>query len=139
MKRWLKIAGLVVGVLVLAAVAAAAWFLTRPPAPAKIYAPGPTGQRVTDGGLLANYFPAAGTGRRPGILLLGGSEGGLARDLLRQAVLLQRDGYNVLHLPYHNAPGKPATLTNEPVAKCAGSVPARMTAGVAFMRSLRRV
>ena len=115
MKRWVKFAAIAVGVLLLLAAAAAAWFLTRPPAPAKIYDPGPTGQRVTDDGLFANYFPAAGTGRRPGILLLGGSEGGLARDLLLQAVLLQREGYNVLHVAYHNAPGKPASLSNVPL------------------------
>lgn len=115
MKRWLKIVALAVGVLLLLTAAAAAWFLTRPPAPAKIYDPRPAGRRVTDGSLFANYFPAAETGRKPGILLLGGSEGGLERDLLRQAVLLQRDGYNVLHVAYHNAPGKPATLTNVPL------------------------
>lgn len=115
MKRIFKIIALIVTTLLLLAAAAAAWFITRPPAPAKIYAPGPTGQRVLEGGLFANYFPAAGTGRKPGILLLGGSAGGLARDLLRQAVLLQREGYNVLHVAYHNAPGKPATLTNVPL------------------------
>ena len=65
--------------------------------------------------MFANYFPAEGGGRRPGILLLGGSEGGLARDLLRQAVLLQRAGYNVLHVAYHNAPAKSATLTTVPL------------------------
>lgn len=115
MKRWIKIVVIAIGVLLLLAAAAAGWFLTRPPKPAKIYDPGLTGQRVTNAGLFANYFAAAGTGRKPGILLLGGSEGGLARDLLRQAVLLQRDGYNVLHVAYHNAPGKPATLTNIPL------------------------
>lgn len=115
MKRWIKIVAITVGVLLLLAAAAAAWFMTRPPAPAKIVDPGSTGQRITERGLFANYFPATGGGRKPGILLLGGSEGGLARDLLRQAVLLQGGGYNVLHLGYHNAPGKPAHLSNVPL------------------------
>ena len=110
--KWVAVA---VGVLVLLAACAAAWFMSRPPPPAKVYEPGPSGRRVTDAGLFANYFPAVGNGRRPGILLLGGSEGGLARDLLRQASLLQREGFNVLHVAYHSAPGKPATLTNVPL------------------------
>jgi hypothetical protein len=77
--------------------------------------PSPIGQRIDKEGLLANYFPAAGPGRKPAILLLGGSEGGLALDLYRQAALLQQQGYNVLHVAYHNAPGKPATLTDVPL------------------------
>lgn len=115
MKRWIKIVAMAVGFVLLLATATAAWFMTRPPAPARIVAPGPTGQRITESGLFANYFPAAVGGRRPGILLLGGSEGGLERDLLRQAVLLQRGGYNVLHVAYHNAPGKPGHLSNVPL------------------------
>lgn len=115
MKRWIKIMAITVGVLLVLAVGTAAWFMTRPPAPAKIVGPGSTGRRIAERGLFANYFPASGGGKRPGILLLGGSEGGLARDLLRQAVLLQEGGYNVLHLAYHNAPGKPGHLTNVPL------------------------
>lgn len=114
-KRILKWTAIVVLALLAFAACAAVWFMSRPPPQAKIYDPGAIGRRVTDNGMLANYFPATGNGRKPGILLLGGSEGGLARDLLRQAVLLQREGFNVLHLAYHNAPGKPATLTNVPL------------------------
>jgi dienelactone hydrolase len=113
MKRVFKIIALVVAVLLLVAVIAFAWFATRPPKPAKMIDPAPAGQRIEADGIIGNYFPAAGYG--PGILLLGGSEGGLARDLYRQAVLLQRAGYHVLHLAYHNAPGKPANLTNVPL------------------------
>lgn len=115
MKRFLKYTAIVVGCLLLVAMAAGAWFATRPPKPAKLFDPRPAGRRVDESGLFANYFPAAGSGRKPGILLLGGSEGGLARDLLRQAVLLQRAGYNVLHVAYHNAPGQPAQLKNVPI------------------------
>lgn len=115
MKRVLKTLAVVIAVVLVLGIAAVAWFATRPPKPAKMIDPAPIGQRISENGLLANYFPAAGAGRKPAILLLGGSEGGLARDLLRQAELLQRQGYNVLHLSYHNAPGKPATLTNVPL------------------------
>lgn len=115
MKRAFKIIGLTVAVLLLLGLAAVVWFATRPPKPAKMIDPSPIGQRIDKDGLLANYFPAAGPGRKPAILLLGGSEGGLALDLYRQAALLQREGYNVLHIAYHNAPGKPATLTSVPL------------------------
>ena len=115
MKRWLKIAAITASALLLLGFVSAAWFLTRTPPPAKIYAAGSTGERITEDDLFANYFPAPGTGKKPGILLLGGSEGGLARNLLLQAKLLQQEGYNVLHLAYHNAPGKPAHLANVPL------------------------
>jgi uncharacterized protein len=70
---------------------------------------------VTEAKMFANYFPVQGSGRRPAILLIGGSEGGLARDLIRQAVLLQRAGYNVLHVAYHNAPGRNPQLADVPL------------------------
>lgn len=115
MKRAVKIVALVIAVVLVLGLCAAAWFATRPPKPAKLVAPGTTGQRIDENGIFANYFPNPGRARKPGILLLGGSEGGLARDLLRQAELLQRGGYNVLHLAYHNAPGKPANLSDVPL------------------------
>lgn len=115
MKRVVKIVAMVIAVVVVLGVCAVAWFATRPPKPAMLIAPGVTGQRVDKNGIFANYFPSHVPGRKPGILLLGGSEGGLARDLLRQAELLQRGGYNVLHLAYHNAPGKPVNLSEVPL------------------------
>ena len=115
MKRIAKIIGLGLLVLLLIGSGLAAWAMTRPPKPAVLVDPRPDGRRVTDKTLFANYFPAAGPDRKPGILLLGGSEGGLARDLTRQATLLQRAGFNVLHLAYHNAPGQPADLKNVPL------------------------
>ena len=65
--------------------------------------------------MFANYYPAAGTGRHPAILLLGGSEGGLGRDMRALALLLQAEGYSTLQLAYHNAPGKSAKLRNIPL------------------------
>jgi uncharacterized protein len=115
MKRVLNITAAIIGVLILLAAGGALWFATRLPKPAKIYNPEPSGRRVTEAKMFANYFPAPGPRRRPGILLLGGSEGGLARDLIRQAVLLQRAGYTVLHDAYHNAPGRNPQLADVPL------------------------
>jgi len=92
-----------------------AWTLTASPLPAKLVDPGPTGKRIEAGGLFANYFPAAGKGPHPAVLLLGGSEGGLAKDVQAEALLLQAQGFSTLHLAYHNAPGKSAKLVNIPL------------------------
>lgn len=115
MKRVLKIVAIVIGIFIMLGVGGAIWVATRPPKPAKIYNPAPDGRRITAANMFANYFPAPGQGHRPGILLIGGSEGGLARDLLRQALLLQRAGYNVLHVAYHNAPGRKPQLADVPL------------------------
>ncbi|MBJ7501903.1 MAG: hypothetical protein JHC57_19265 [Sphingopyxis sp.] len=115
MKRRWKIALGVLGALVVVGGGGFAYMLTRPPPPAKIADAGPTGQRIAGGGIFANYYPASGTGPHPAILLLGGSEGGLASDVRAQALLLQAEGFGVLQLAYHNAPGKPAKLKNIPI------------------------
>lgn len=115
MKRRWKIAWGALGALAVIGGGGFAYMLTRPPPPAKIVDAGPTGQRIAGSGIFANYFPAAGTGRHPAILLLGGSEGGLGRDMRALALLLQAEGYSTLQLAYHNAPGKSAKLTNIPL------------------------
>lgn len=115
MKRKWKITLGILGTLVVLGGGGMAWMIAQPPAPAKIVEAGPTGQRIEAKGIFANYYPAAGAGPHPAILLLGGSEGGLAKDIRAQALLLQAGGYSVLQLAYHNAPGKPAKLKNIPI------------------------
>lgn len=115
MKRKWKIALGTVGALVLIGAGGMAWMITQPPAPAKIVEAGPTGQRIDKNGIFANYFPAKGDGPHPAILLLGGSEGGLGKDMRALALLLQAEGYSTLQLAYHNAPGKSAKLKNIPL------------------------
>jgi dienelactone hydrolase len=67
---------------------------------------------VRDGGLVGVlYHPQAG-GRRPGVLMLGGSEGGLHED---DAALLAAHGYAVLALAYYGLPGLSPTLRDVPV------------------------
>lgn len=115
MKRVRKILLWIVAILLLLAAAGFGWMLVMPPKPAAITEAGPTGRRVTDGGMFANYFPAAGAGKKPAILLLGGSEGGLAKEVRGEALLLQQAGYNVLQLGYFNLPEKPGYLANIPL------------------------
>lgn len=113
-RLWVRRLLIALASILVLTVGAAAWFLTRPPKPAVLIDPAPAGVRVTAPGLLGNFYPASAIGR-PVILLLGGSEGGLARDPARQAEALQGAGFNVMHLAYHNAPGKPASLSRVPL------------------------
>lgn len=115
MKRKWKITLGLLGALVVVGAGGAAWMIVQPPKPARIVDAGPTGQRVANNGILANYFPAQGSGPSPAILLLGGSEGGLGKDMHALALLLQAQGYHTLQLAYHNAPGKSAKLKNIPL------------------------
>lgn len=68
-------------------------------------------------GLVGVLFlpPRAGDARRPGVLVLGGSEGGMREDT---AALLASHGYAALALAYFAAPGLPAKLENIPLEYC---------------------
>lgn len=83
--------------------------------PARLVDPGPTAVRVEHDGLLGNYYPAAASKPQPGILLLGGSEGGLGSAGSLKARSLQLAGYSVLHLSYFRGPGQSRVLENAPL------------------------
>lgn len=102
-------------VLLLVAALAAAWFFNPFAPEIAMSDPLPTGRRVTDSGLVANYFPGTGAGKRPGILLLGGSEGGLSPGVTRMAKDLQARGYTVLQVSFFRAPGQSARLERIPL------------------------
>ncbi len=74
---------------------------------------GSTGRRIQEDGIFANYFPAAK--KSPGILLLGGSEGGLGSGTRDAAKTLQAQGYSVLTPSYFGAPGQPKHLELVPL------------------------
>ncbi len=59
------------------------------------------------------FSPPAGAVRRPGVLLLGGSEGGVGRR--HDAALLASHGYPSLALGYFGMPGLPAVLRDIPL------------------------
>ena len=69
------------------------------------------GVRVQGEGVVGNWWvPPAAAGRRPAVLVLGGSEGGLGPGAAREAQALAREGYAVLQLAYFGAPGQPKVL-----------------------------
>ena len=92
-------------------IAVAVLWIVKPWVPAvELSAPGPTGRRVVEHGLFANYFPVRGTRGAPGVVLLGGSEGGIGSETTREAKALQSQGFSVLTPSYFGAPGQPGQL-----------------------------
>ena len=77
--------------------------------------PGPAGVRVASEGVFANFYSGKGEGRRPGILLLAGSEGGLGGGTGAIARALADEGFAVLQLCYFGCPGLPPQLANVPL------------------------
>jgi Acyl-CoA thioester hydrolase/BAAT N-terminal region/BAAT / Acyl-CoA thioester hydrolase C terminal len=71
---------------------------------------------VTASGFDGQFFPPRGTPagqRRPAVLIIGGSQGGLSSPLL--AAALAEHGYPALDIAYFNAPGLPASLSDIPL------------------------
>ncbi|MFM5954415.1 MAG: acyl-CoA thioester hydrolase/BAAT C-terminal domain-containing protein [Novosphingobium sp.] len=83
--------------------------------PIEMADPGSHGYRVDTQGVIGNYLPAEGKGRKATILLLGGSEGALGGGGLRMATDLQAAGFNVLQLSYYRAPGQPTSFAQVPL------------------------
>ncbi|WP_298466911.1 acyl-CoA thioester hydrolase/BAAT C-terminal domain-containing protein [uncultured Erythrobacter sp.] len=88
-------------VIVVAIVGFGAWsFFNREPRAIIVAKAGDGGERVMLGDVPANFYPGAGEGQRPALLMLGGSEGGLKdyrNELARQ---LAAEGYSVLYPGY---------------------------------------
>lgn len=116
--RWRN--GLVIAASIAALFGGAAMFKSLAPEnygqmEIEVLDPGETGVRIDAEGLFGNYYPASGEGAQPGILLLGGSEGGLGRGAKHMALALQREGFSVLQLAYFGAPGTPDSLERIPL------------------------
>jgi len=85
--------------------------------PLELREPEGSARRVEEPGVYGNFFPVTNaTGdRQPGVLLLGGSEGGLGSGAYAMAAGLQARGYNVLQLAFYRAPGQPRDLVRVPL------------------------
>ncbi|CAN1546897.1 COG0412 Dienelactone hydrolase and related enzymes [Sphingomonadaceae bacterium] len=108
MRKALKRAVVAFGVGTALVTAGGAWLAAQPwGPPVELVEPGVDGTPIRLPDLVGNYYPGAGEGRRPAILLLGGSEGGLGAAADGQARLLAREGFTVLALAYYRLPGQP--------------------------------
>lgn len=70
---------------------------------------------VRDRGLYGRFFRPAGGEPVPGVLILGGSEGGLASYVMREAALLAHHGFAALALAYFYAGSLPDRLAGIPL------------------------
>jgi uncharacterized protein len=78
--------------------------------------PPPEATAVAAGGLVGNLFvPAGRQGRLPGVIVLGGSEGGLSPAVSHEAQLIAVHGYVALQLAYFGAADLPDMLQLVPV------------------------
>jgi dienelactone hydrolase/uncharacterized protein (DUF2141 family) len=86
-------------------------------APTEKGAPAPAGVAKTvvrEDGLLGAFYMPEGTERRPALLILGGSEGGLAASS-GVGLSFTKEGYAVLALAYFMEDGLPQSLENIPL------------------------
>ena len=74
--------------------------------------PAPVKSDIHERGLVAQLYTPPGAARRPAIILLGGSEGGIDED---DAKALAAHGYLVLSLAYFGAPGLPDEMGDIPL------------------------
>jgi dienelactone hydrolase len=76
--------------------------------------PGVTATEVREGGLAATFCRDAAPGRRPGVILVGGSGGGIGWQRM-MAKLLASHGYSALGLAYFDFEGLPSALEEIPL------------------------
>ena len=115
--RVLKMIGIsTIAIMALFVIAVGAVWVINPLAPTFVVRdPGPTGERINESGLIANYYPVTGDGQNPAILLLGGSGGGINASVSRMAVALQKEYYAVLAPSYFGAPEQSSKLELVPL------------------------
>lgn len=75
-------------------------------------APGVTRTPVRENGLVGTFFEPPASAPRPGVIVMGGSGGGLNED---SAALLASHGYAAMALAYFNCEHLPANLYNIPL------------------------
>ena len=102
---------MIVGLAVVAGIGVWIWKPWVPP----VEITGPGGRRVTDDGLLAKFYPGTGAGRRPAVLVIGASEGGIGKAVDTEAQALAEAGLAVLAVSYFRSPGQPHALEDIPL------------------------
>jgi uncharacterized protein len=108
------IAGMAAALLAFSSGWTAAWAQPWMAAPV-VGDPGPDGRRIDSGGVFGNFFAAKAAGRRPAILFIGGSEGGLQPGSGGILGGLTGAGYDVLYVCYFGCPGTPPHLVSVPL------------------------
>lgn len=87
--------------------------VTQAPLQVPLHAPGVRSTPIAEGGLVGDLHLPPGPGPHPGVILLGGSEGGRPNPELGR--FLAGKGFAVLGLAYFGLPGLPPALDRIPV------------------------
>ncbi|GEO01519.1 dienelactone hydrolase [Novosphingobium sediminis] len=123
MRKALKRGAIALGFGVALVTAGGAWLAAHPwGPPIELVDPGAGGTPIRLPTLVGNFYPGAGEGRRPAILLLGGSEGGLGAAVDGQARLLAQEGFAVFALAYYRLPGQPKRFELVPLETLTGAL-----------------
>jgi dienelactone hydrolase len=72
-------------------------------------------ERPATAGFYGEFYSPAVTGRRPALLVVGGTDGGLSASTLSLAALLAAHGYPALALAYYGEPGLRPALSDIPL------------------------
>jgi dienelactone hydrolase len=87
--------------------------VARAPLVRRMHAPGVSAVPIAESGLVGDLYVPAGPGPHPGVILLGGSEGGRPNPQFGR--FLAGKGFAVLGLAYFGLPGLPSALGRIPV------------------------
>lgn len=81
----------------------------------EIVDPGQGGTRVAEAGIIGNYYAPPGAEQSPGILVMGGSEGGISPTADGLGRALRDAGFGVLIVSYFGVDGQPLELREIPL------------------------
>lgn len=84
--------------------------------PIEVVDPGAGGVRIDEAGVRGNFYPTAG-GAAPGILVLGGSEGGISAGADAMARALADEGFSALVLSYFGRAGEATVMDEIPLER----------------------
>lgn len=114
MKKFLLVALAVI--LVLIGSAAAYFFIAKPWIPPIIVMDPPNGAvRINSNGVLGNYFAIKDGKKHPAVLIFGGSEGGISKQVSDMAIEINKAGFNVLNISYFRAENQNPELIQVPL------------------------
>ncbi len=116
MRKWAKRLGFVflgLILLVLMGIVALAiikpWETERP-----VVTPATHGKRISENGLLGNYYPASGDAKGA-VLVVGGSDGGVSQTADDMGEAMAEAGFHTLVLAYWGAPGQRLAMRELPL------------------------
>lgn len=123
-RKWLRRLGFGCLGLVLLIVVFVAYLVIAKPwtRDVAIEAPMTGGTRVTDGGMIANYYAPPSNAKPGAVLVIGGSEGGLSDMANAMGASLREAGYRALVLSYWGGPEQERELNGVPLERVAAGL-----------------